>query len=90
MSAEIRERMVAAGLWNGEDERDPSESIDTAWQVVEKMRADGWAYSLTDGAQTFHDCHFYQETDEQPDFYALADTAPLAICDAALKAVGVA
>ena len=72
----------------------PSEDIAAAWEVVEKLHAqgmrgmalhtedDGWRFTIQH--PTKGSCgHDHWENNE-----GIADTAPLAICLAALKAVG--
>lgn len=44
----MRTQMIAAGLWEASDPRDPSESIEAAWSVVEKMRERGYFYDMND------------------------------------------
>ena len=68
------------GVWH------PSTNIEAAWEVVERVKdwritlsggeyeGDGWSVGVTNNTDTY---------------YGLADTAPLAICLAALKACGV-
>jgi hypothetical protein len=43
--------MIAAGLWDQEDQRDPSQSIAAAFQVVAEVqrRFPGWRFSLLGG-----------------------------------------
>ncbi len=78
----------------------PSNDIAQAWEVVEKLRSKGvtmivfpyrtgWVCSFIDGDidcdRVSHDFHYIDcETADT----ATADTPPLAICRAALKAVG--
>lgn len=67
-----------------------STSIEAAGRVVEKLAADGLHLNLTEYKMWC--CSFVKEMDELTYAqvgYAEADTAPLAICLAALKAVGV-
>lgn len=69
-----------------------STDIAAAWLVVERMRLQGWHYSIdSHGAVTGNtSCGFTRGTGvDQPmeAFGAEADTAPLAICRAALLAV---
>jgi len=75
------------GHWCGyyEHEWHPSTSISDAWQVVEKVTSGGDAFEMG--------CP-YQDKDDwwvkfsRNECAIEADTAPLAICKAALKAVG--
>lgn len=85
-TAQDGENVWIANYWS------PSTSIQAAWQVVEKMGAewhavvrspfqDGepyWAGFTTKGCTGWNG---------RPDHQASADTAPLAICRAALKAM---
>lgn len=66
-------------------------SISAAWQVVEKMREQGWDhFSLTWGAKGKWDAMFMMwHGPEDAIVQEVADTAPLAICLAALRAKGV-
>lgn len=64
--------------------------ISAAWQVVEKMRSNDWWYAIShdrDGVEV----EFWKSPKRNyqpgPGTYENADTAPLAICLAALKAV---
>lgn len=71
--------------------RAPAYSTDlgAAWQVVEKMRADGWEFSLSDtseGDTKPFDMVFYLPGVEVVE-NEVAATAPLSICLAALKAL---
>lgn len=67
-----------------------STSIAAAWDVVEKMSSDhGYWMTLqheTDGSGPIALCQFSK--DGSPTIHAYGDTAPLAICRAALKAAG--
>ncbi|MGI4864175.1 MAG: BC1872 family protein [Janthinobacterium lividum] len=70
-----------------------STDIARAWQVVEKMHADGWGYGLSAGRATIDplpghrlpDCTFYTRDGRQG--WNQAETAPIAICRAALLAL---
>jgi hypothetical protein len=81
----MREQLIAAGIWDASDPRDPSASIEAAWQVVERMRTIWRSWSIGNYP-------------DKPSLYLVmwlehgnvwqevaADTAPLAICRAALK-----
>lgn len=63
-----------------------STDIAAAWQVVEKLRADGWSFACIGDGKTWTSV-FAREVPEivEPDTVE-ADTAPLAICLAALAA----
>lgn len=69
---------------------DPSSSIASAWEVVEKMRADEFALRLLDQTHRTRlwDCRFYKYPESTAIEYQSADTAPLAISLAALRACG--
>lgn len=67
----------------------PSTDIAAAWQVVEKMKERQWNFTIADLVKNKWRAEFggsrkHKQTWED------ADTAPRAICLAALKAVGVA
>lgn len=89
--------LAAKGLcWGtggaGTDLMPYSTDIAAAWEVVEKMQADGWFTSATD--QTHHSMgwawRFHHHSNGKLDAHAFArGKAPMAICLAALKAVGV-
>lgn len=67
-----------------------STSIADAWQVVEKMKEHGMhllILSANDSGMVH--CNFFKGTAGEQNGIAMADTAPLAICKAALVACGV-
>ena len=70
-----------------------SSNIAAAWEVVEKMRTNGWFFSLADSIELpdfiarFTTCP--PVGSPIPDHSAMNVSAPLAICLAALRAVGV-
>ena len=67
----------------------PSIDISAAWQVVEKMRADGWIYEITEHLNDpAIQCAMFANRSGGDEQWSAANTAPLAICLAALKAVG--
>ena len=82
---------INAGMWTPDvwNPSDP-EGIAAAWEVVEKLRSDGFGWIL-------QNCHAddgvpwccFTSTEEDV-HEGQGDTAPLAICLAALKAVDVA
>ena len=87
-------RLSVGGSWLLTNQWSPSTSIADAWEVVEKMQSmnnqrdihiecllDKWSVSM---------CHFERdgESMEWGDWTIDANTAPHAICLAALKAVG--
>lgn len=62
-----------------------SEDVRAAWQVVERMRADGWLFQFVDVYEIPEwSAGFYAP--DCPDAGAMDSSAPLAICRAALKA----
>jgi Phage ABA sandwich domain len=67
-----------------EDEFSPTTNIADAWQVVEKFDFN-YLYRSKDFADGKWECKLSRK-DERV-YYAVAETAPLAICLAALKAV---
>ena len=81
----MRAAMVAAGLWPEDDPRDPSQTIAAAWEVVEKLQGvDQWAFTLAGDVDDWEAVFWEGDT-----FHGdKADTAPHAICNAALAAVG--
>lgn len=88
----IRDQMVAANLWDSSDPRDPSQEIAAAWQVYEWL-AEHTVIRVSNGDGDSCDVDLFPKG--QPDSWGLlvahitAATMPLAICLAALKAVGV-
>lgn len=61
-----------------------STDIAAAWQIIEHLQKQGWGFELMDrGAQV--SCIFNTNPDDL--YYSTDDTASLAICKAALKAV---
>jgi len=69
-----------------------TEEIAPAWQVVEKMREEGHTFVLHHSDILF--ARFFLTSDggivrKDRDYWGEADTAPLAICLAALRAKGV-
>ena len=66
----------------------PSKDISAAWLVVEKMRELGWNLEI---GVSFHDANTYAvccwKDPIYDDEHYIADTAPVAICRAALKAM---
>ena len=67
-----------------------SEDISAAWEVVEKLRTDGLMVDLTsEGAIKNPGWQVTVEDSRSDDaWFSYADTAPQAICEAALAAVG--
>ena len=78
---------------SGGDLLNYSTDIAAAWEVVEKMRTNGWFFSLADSIELpdfiarFTTCP--PVGSPIPDHSAMNVSAPLAICLAALRAVGV-
>lgn len=67
-----------------------STDIAAAWQVLERMKENGWHYYVGDTLTDDHYARFHEFMDDDGDEGASsAPTAPLAICLAALKACGV-
>ncbi|WP_182200111.1 BC1872 family protein [Paraliobacillus salinarum] len=71
----------------------PSESIEDAWEVVGELRKfrgfsihDAWD---EEDNLIYSACFLYNDGAHAIDYQAYAKTAPLAICKAALKSVGV-
>jgi hypothetical protein len=67
----------------------PSTNIADAWQVVEKLIDEGYDINVYNHNKEFNVEINIEEDDKHLWFYGEADSAPLAICLAALKAVGV-
>jgi hypothetical protein len=70
----------------------PSTSISAAWQVVEKMRADGWHFALTspglDPEKPGVWCiGFARDRDGERNGVAYVATVPRGICESALAAL---
>lgn len=86
----IREQLIAAGLWDALDLRDPAQEISAAWQVVEKMRLEGnqvqvWGNS----GENVWRASLKAEFGHWGEYFTKAESAPMVICLAALKAIGV-
>lgn len=73
------ETRCTSSLWS------PSTSIADAWLVVEKLRRDGWRIQIMVGYPDKDDCLL---ANNHRTISGQGDTAPEAICLAALKAVG--
>ncbi|WP_199425796.1 BC1872 family protein [Thermaerobacillus caldiproteolyticus] len=78
-------------FFSDDDEREWSPTIDIAdaWQVVEKLIDEGYDINVYNHNKEFNVEINIEEDDKHLWFYGEADSAPLAICLAALKAVGV-
>lgn len=76
------EKLIGVGEWS------PTSDIRVAWQVVEKLSKDGCDFQVWREKNGKYNVEFSKDF-----FYvfgfAESETAPLAICLAALKAVGV-
>jgi hypothetical protein len=71
------------------EDYDPSRNIAQAWDLVEVARADGWFISVAphiDGYQSILTRHISHQRFNRDQFEFWADTAPVAICRAFLKA----
>jgi hypothetical protein len=68
---------------------EPTKDIADAWQVVEKLIDEGYDINVYNHNKEFNVEINIEEDDKHLWFYGEADSAPLAICLAALKAVGV-
>lgn len=67
----------------------PTTYIDDAWKVVEKMRQDGYDVDVTARPKLEYGCRIAPRGEFNTPLvvFEAAETAPLAICRAALKAV---
>ncbi|HEY8542624.1 MAG TPA: hypothetical protein VIL29_09590 [Pseudothermotoga sp.] len=72
-----------------ECEWNPTTTIQHAWQVVEKLIDNGYDFTIYNHNKEFNVEINIEEDDKHLWFYGEANSAPLAICLAALKAVGV-
>lgn len=74
-----------------DDDREfsPSERIQDAWKVVEKLREDGYAVRLTLEDDEPIEALITKNDGSGDLIYGKGETTPLAICKAALKTVGV-
>ena len=74
--------------WHHSPYKEYSIDISAAWEVVEKMRANGCGFSTSDygGFRKGWSVTFYNRHGDAPATYE-AETLPIAICRAALKAV---
>ena len=80
-----RWRISSNGLGPREDQDVPrfSTAIAPAWSVVEKMYAAGWTFDFILDMD-LHTARFTKHIEAMPTFRRDADTAPLAICRAAI------
>ncbi len=91
---EIEHIIATTHPWETAD-YSPSTDIAAAWQVVEKLMEKGWTVTLAprqfekypENRFKFHGCRMVGDPQTMQSFSDHADTAPLAICLAALKAV---
>ena len=68
---------------NKHNPKDYSTNINVAWEIVDKIKQeDQYYFKLENGDLKDYECHFSS-------YSAEADTAPMAICLAALKIIGV-
>ena len=96
------ELMSGDGIWRQGDQSSTDSSwvpkpfstdISAAWEVWEKLIEDGWypdlitTYSHATQGQRYT-CQMHHADIQDAPHHAVADTAPHAICLAALKAVG--
>jgi hypothetical protein len=85
LGSNVRDELIAAGLWATDDERDPSQSIADAWQIVERI-AKQWA-NTDDGGQYHRFVRWLDHETLAEPFLVDAPELALAICKAALAAV---
>lgn len=86
----IAQRIFGRKLWSYDRIIPPySSTMTSAWLVVEKIRADGWQFTVSDCAQSadMTGVHFYGEDFKQA--VSEATSPALAICVAALRALEV-
>jgi hypothetical protein len=68
-----------------------STSIAAAWEIVEALRQKYCCIKVYSDHAYIYECTIVKDPDDdhdEPEIFTQADTAPLAICLAALKAVG--
>lgn len=71
------------------DEWRPSEDIGDAWEVIEALKYLWFQVGRENCLGERYDVHCYNHPDMTDKVSAFADTAPMAICLAALKAKGI-
>lgn len=84
---EMRQAMIDAGLWDANDPRDPTWDKAAIWEVVEKMKSNGYNFYSewsNDNRTTPDPWAMFMKPDGYMDYNATAPTMPLAICRAAL------
>jgi len=83
------QRQEDGSIWAEQRLRPRSTSISAAWEVVEKLRSEeeseGWEFTLSSDADEWGATFWMGDTFHDS---GAANTTPLAICLAALKAVG--
>jgi hypothetical protein len=72
--------------WRLNSDREPSADIAAAWLVVEEMARRGWSVDVQNRYQPTWACHVWIPGDPRR-IFKHEQTAPLAICLAALEAV---
>jgi hypothetical protein len=85
----VNEEYSVVNKGNFSQEFRPSEYIEDAWEVVEKLRKekDYWFELTTDESFSLkYRCYFQLDDMEST---AITETAPMSICLAALKSAGV-
>lgn len=65
-----------------------SSDIAAAWSIVEKMQELGWTFAIELFEDNGNYSAYFKNTQNRDRYVGNADTAPLAICLAALKALG--
>ena len=68
----------------------PSKRIEQAWMVVEKLREEEFFVCIQGGDDVTRNSWWVAIADEEGSISAESDTAPMAICQAALEAKGYA
>lgn len=88
---EMRQALIDSGLWDGSDIRDPSQDIAAAWEIVNKLGREPYAFVVENvnlsGARRIWAAIIWGGDKVQIDVTANAPTPALAICYAALIAV---
>ncbi len=68
-----------------------SSDISATWEIVDRLRSEGHDFVIASYKQSGHD-HWYVKINAKPEMYYIAQgdnlSAPKAICEAALKAMG--
>lgn len=79
-----REELVAYGLWNANDPRDPSLDIAAAWELQERLDAAGWSIRLH-RVDNGWSCYLHHRDSWVEIISGLQPNAALAIARAALQ-----